>query len=132
MIPLTPSAHRLILRYQNTFIVSAPLPPEGGMHLHPPPPDVHQLLTLHLRITLQYAQNSYEQSPLTISLLTKIVDPSLESSLNILIFISTRIFGMPCCPPPFAKAGDINYTRHCAIRLFKSGRTIRNVCFVYL
>ena len=48
----------------------------------------------------------------------KIVDPSLEFSLKILIFVPTRSFGMPCCPLPFAKAGDMNYTRHCPIKLF--------------
>ena len=64
--------------------------------------------------------DAYDQSPLTVSLLTKIVDPSVEFSLKVLIFVPTRSFGMPCCPPPFTKAGDINYTRHCAIRLFNA------------
>ena len=63
----------------------------------------------------------YEQSPLTVSLLTKIVDPSMEFSLKILIFVPpTRSFGTPCCPPPFTEAGDINYTRHYSIRLFNA------------
>ena len=70
---------------------------------------------------------------ITGSLLTKIVDPSLESSLKILIFVPTRSFGMPCCPPPFAKAGTLItpgfVPSDC---LTQSGRAICYVWFVYL
>ena len=44
----------------------------------------------------------------------------MEFSLKVLIFVPTRSFGMLCCPLPFTKAGDINYTTRCAIRLFNA------------
>ena len=53
----------------------------------------------------------------------------MEFSLKVLIFVPTRSFGMPC-PPPFTKAGDINYTRHCAIRLFNAKSGELSVTFV--
>ena len=54
----------------------------------------------------------------------------MEFSLKVLIFVPTRSFGLLCCPPPFTKAGDINYTRHCAIRLFNAKAGELYVTFV--
>ena len=86
--------------------------------------DVHELLTLHLKdnstICTKYVWTKPPQWITPDENRKTSVDPSLESSLKILIFVPTRSFGMHCCPPPFAKAGDINYTRHCAIRLFNA------------
>ena len=88
--------HRHILQYQNTFINSAcPTQPplsEEGMHLHKAPlPPYRRTRTvtksIRFRINLQYAQNG--------SLLTKIVDPSLDTSLKVFISVPTRSFGRP-------------------------------------
>ena len=62
-----------------------------------PHPHVHELLTLHLKDNSTICTKCVWTKS---TRLTKIVDPSLESSLKILIFVPTRRFCMPCCPPP--------------------------------
>ena len=81
---------------------------EGGMHLHKAPlPPYRRTRTvtksIRFRINLQYAQNG--------SLLTKIVDPSLDTSLKVFIFVPTRSFGRP---------SFTRYRGYCTIRLFNA------------
>ena len=96
MISSTPShSHTYFTVSKHIYKLCLPHPSplsEGGMHLHKaplPPYRRTRTVTKSIRfgINLQYAQNG--------SLLKKIVDPSLDTSLKVFIFVPTRSFGRP-------------------------------------
>ena len=91
--------YKLCLFHQPTLY-----PKEGCIYTKRPLPPYRPTRTVTMsfrfRINLQYAQNG--------SFLTKIVDPSLETSLKVFISVPTRSFGRP------------SFTKYCTIRLLNA------------